>query len=452
MSLFSHYHNDLKTYKQNLAFNILQDNDVLGEYQLNQVAKQISSDELIQMKLKGPYVDASFIKRKITKQYLSDYFDKYEISVLLFDGNGKTLESADTTATTLQELRLQFDRPTTQTEHRELFLLKDPMRYNGKIYLKFIKVPISDVQTGTIALRLTLKRLLPNSVVPELLSDQKFDQPFRRDMLSYAIYDRSKLRYSEGDYDYATNFNKRLLRRQDFYQQGLAQDNYHHYGVRNENGQILIITTEKYGSREVLSNFSFLFLVFICGAILCGVLYLLIQRRRIRTFSPNFSTKIQIFLNFGILIPMLLVSIATAGLVTASYKKDLMQRYEQRGETIQQHLSQKLTKRLLQRPHQLQQSIAEIASISETDINLYDRNGKLLVTSQPLIFETGLLSKLVNPLAFAAISERQALRVLLEEQTGSLSFNAVYLPLRDDNNPTELTGFIGIPFLTQRRS
>ncbi|WP_266204464.1 sensor histidine kinase [Pontibacter kalidii] len=448
---YAHYHNDLKTYKQNLAFNIMQDNDVLGEYQLNQVAAQIASDELIKMKMMGPYVDASFIKRKITRQYLSDYFDKYEISIMLFDGQGRTLEAVDTTVATLQELRRQYDRPQTRTEHKELFLLKDPARFNARTYLKLIRVPISSVQQGTIALQLTLKRLLPNSVVPELLVEQKQNQPFRLDMLSYAIYSGNKLRYSEGEYDYATNFDFSLLRRPELYRQGLPQDDSHHYGVQGNNGQTLIITTDKYGGREVLSNFSFLFLVFIGGLLFCGLLYLLLQRHRLREFSPNFSTKIQLFLNFGILLPMLLVSIATASLVTGSYKKDLMIRYEQRGEAIQEHLSQQLSRRLLQRQRQLQRSINEIAAIAEADVNIYNRNGQLLVTSQPLIFEAGLLSKLVNPEAFAAIAERQALRVLLEEQAGNLSFNSIYLPLRDEEHPAELAGFIGIPFFDSER-
>lgn len=451
LSLYSHYHNDLKTYKQNLAFNILQDNDVLGEYQLSQLADEIAADELIQAKMMGPYVDESFIKRKITKQYLTDYFDKYEIKVLLFDGNGNSLESADTTASSLQELKSIFDKPRNLTEHKDLFLLKDPTRYNARVYLKLIRIPIGNLQTGTIGLQLILKKLLPNSVVPELITDQTYDQPFRRDMLSYAIYEQSQLRYSEGEYDYAINFNKELLKRPEFFRQGLTQQNFHHFGIQAENGKTLIITTEKYGGREVLSNFSYLFLIFVGGMAGCGLFYLFLQRHRLREFSPNFSTKIQLFLNFGILLPMLLVSIATAGLVTASYKKDLMQTYEQRGEAIQEHLSKQLSRRLLQRRARLQQTISEIASISESDINLYDRNGELLVTSQPLIFEAGLLSELVNPYAFAAISERQALRVLLEEQAGNLKFNSVYLPLRDEDNPSELAGFIGIPFFDSEK-
>ncbi|WP_246000906.1 sensor histidine kinase [Pontibacter diazotrophicus] len=447
LALYSHYHSELKLYKQEFAYNMLQDNDVLGEYLLvEEVSDRVASDEMIQMQLISPYVDVSFIKRKITKQYLPSHFNKYEVSVMLFDSQGNALESADTAATSLRELRARFDTPQSQTEHEDLFLLKEPTRADARVYLKLIKVPIQNFHVGTIALQLTLKKLQPNSLVPKLLVDQRYTQPFRRDMLSYAYYSDNKLLYSEGDYDYATNFDRRLLRRQELYKQGANQNDFHHFGVRSANGQTLVISTEQYGAQEILSNFSFLFLVFVAGLVLGGLVYLLLQRHRLQEFSPNFSTKIQIFLNFGILLPLLMVSIATAGLVTASYKKDLMETYEQRGEAVQEALSRQLSDRTLQNRRRLEGLITEIAAISKTDINLYNRNGKLLVTSQPLIFEAGLLSKLVNPRAFAAISERQALRVLLEEQTASLSFNVVYLPLQDEDSPGELAGFIGIPF------
>ncbi|MBF9253871.1 HAMP domain-containing histidine kinase [Pontibacter sp. 172403-2] len=448
-ALYNHYQSELKMYKQDFAYKLLKDNDVLGEYLIEHVADSIAADALIQMKMMGPYVDADFIKRKITRQYLRNYFDKYETSVLLFDSRGRTLESADTTAATLQELRRKYDNPQTRTERHNLFLIKDPTRLNARIYLKLIEVPINNVQKGTIVLQLTLKKLLPNSVVPELLVDHQDNEPYWMDMLSYAIYDGTKLRYSEGEYDYATNFNRKLVTKPELFQQGTSEGGYHHLGVRGENGQTLIITTEKYGGREVLSNFSFLFLVFVAGLIGCGFLYLLLQHRRIQEFSPNFSTKIQIFLNFGILLPLLLVSITTAGLVTASYKKDLMNTYEQRGEAIQENLGKLLDGKL--EKDELKEKVEEVASISEADINLYDPNGRLQITSQPLIFEAGLLSKLINPEAFAALSERQALRVLLEEQAGNLRFNAVYLPLRSERNPGELEGFIGIPFFDSEK-
>ncbi|MBC5993366.1 GHKL domain-containing protein [Pontibacter sp. SD6] len=450
-ALFDHYQDEVKIYKQQFASNLLQDNDVLGEYLLEEVSGKISKDVLIQSKLKGPYIDAGFIKRKISKQYLQEYFDKYETDVLLFDSEGQTLETADTTAATLQELLQKYNTPETQTERANLFLVKDPSRYNARTYYKVITVPLSENLKGTIVLQLNLKRLLPHSLVPELLSGQKYDQPFRIDMLSYAIYENNKLSYSEGEYDYATHFDAVHISHSEFYHDGHNQGDYHHFGVPAGKDKVLVVTNEKYSASEILSNFSFLFLIFVAGCVFLVLLGLLFRRRYVREFRPNFSTKIQVFLNFGILLPLLLVSIAIASLVTASYKKDLMTTYEQRGKAIQENLNELIGTGIMDSRSELQQRISEIASISETDINLYDRNGQLITTSQPLIFETGLLSKLVNPHAYAAISERQALRVLVNEQTGSLTFNAVYLPLRVNNDPAMLSGFVGIPFFDSEK-
>jgi two-component system, NtrC family, nitrogen regulation sensor histidine kinase NtrY len=451
-SLYTHFQSELLAYKQKFAYDLMQSNDVLAEYLLEEdVAVRISEDLLIQSKMKGPYVDVLFIRRKIARQFLRDYFDKYEANILLFDNEGRSLESADTTATTLQELRKKYATPGNRTEYQDLYLINDPARPHTRFYLKLIQVPLGHNQHGTIVLQLSLKQLLPNSVVPELLSTQKNEQPFRGDILSYAIYDKDRLTYSEGDFDYATNFRRGLLKRSELYRQGTTEAGYHHVGVQTEAGPVVIITTSEYGAKEILSNFSFLFLIFTGGLIVLGLLYVLLRREQLREFKPNFSTKIQLFLNFGILLPLLLVSIATAGLVTASYRKDLMYSYEKKGEAIQDNLSRQATPDLLRDRSRLLRRVTSIAALSEADVSLYDRNGRMLVTSQPLIFESGLLSKLVNPNAFAAISERQALRVLLDEQAGNLRFNALYLPLRQDNDPEKLLGFIGIPFFDSER-
>ncbi|WP_250427393.1 ATP-binding protein [Pontibacter ruber] len=450
-SLFVHYQNELKVYKQKFAFSLLQENDVYGEYLLDEVAKKISVDELIQAKMRGPYVDALFIKQKIVRQYLHNYFDKYDTNVLLFDSEGRSLESADTTAATLQDLRMKYDTPKTRTERKNLFLVKDPVRYNERTYLKLIDVPVSKHMKGTVVLQLSLKRLQPNSLVPELLTEEGSSQPLRTDRLSYAIYQNNKLVFNEGDFDYASNFDKALLENEELFQQGLTQGGFHHLGVLDDNGELLVITTEQYGGREILSNFSFLFLVITTGFILLAVLVLLLERHRLKQFRPNFSTKIQLFLNFGILLPLLLVSITTASLVTSSYKKDLLRSYEQRGKAIQESLGRQITPELLQDKERLLRRVKEIAAIAEADINLYNRNGMLLATSQPLLFDAGLLSQLVNPKAFATISERQALRALLSEQTGNLIFNTLYLPLHQGNDSGKLTGYLGIPFFDSEK-
>src|SRR5690606_30523194 len=101
------------------------------------------------------------IKRKISRQFLPDYFDKYEANILLFDSQGRTLESADTTAATLDELRKKYGTLANRTEYENLYLVNDPARPHTRFYLKLIEVPLGSQLYGTIVLQLSLKELLP---------------------------------------------------------------------------------------------------------------------------------------------------------------------------------------------------------------------------------------------------------------------------------------------------
>jgi nitrogen fixation/metabolism regulation signal transduction histidine kinase len=82
---------------------------------------------------------------------------------------------------------------------------------------------------------------------------------------------------------------------------------------------------------------------------------------------------------------------------------------------------------------------------------VYDAQGRLITSSQPLIFEAGLLSRLINPEAYADIRENHAGRIFLKERTGNISFNALYLPLPSIHQKGAVDGFIGIPFFDSEK-
>jgi two-component system, NtrC family, nitrogen regulation sensor histidine kinase NtrY len=78
----------------------------------------------------------------------------------------------------------------------------------------------------------------------------------------------------------------------------------------------------------------------------------------------------------------------------------------------------------------------------------------LLVSSQPLIFEAGLLGPLLNPQALVDLRERGLSRALLTERAGSLSFSSLYLPVRAtsvDGPAGPVLGYVGIPFFDSQK-
>ncbi|GAA4347024.1 HAMP domain-containing sensor histidine kinase [Hymenobacter saemangeumensis] len=435
LALYAHFEQQLLLDKQRLAGNLLVDNDLQGEFLLGERIRQISADPFIRRSLSGAFGRPEAVRRRVARQYLGDYFDKYESTITVYDAAGQPLAAPAGTAP-LTDALARLRQNATQTDQPGVYLLRSSNSFSSRRYVALAAAGGPQdggmgPALGTVLVELTLKKLTSYSVLPELLVDQKFFQPGLATQLSYAGYDHGRLVYSEGDFDYANRLPAARLAEPRLYTDGLVLGGFHHLAVRGSQERTAVVTTATYSLADWLANFSFQFLLAAFFWLLLGGLYVLLRGRAALRFRLNFSTRIQLLLNVGIVVPLLVVSVATASQLIASYQRDLAHTYERRGQLAleslrrQQHLMADTTARMT-----LARLTRNVAALTETDLNLYDAHGELLASSQPLIFEAGLLGPLLNPQAVAALGERGRPRALLTEQAGSLSFNALYLPVR----------------------
>ena len=433
LALYAHFDKQLLVDKQRLASNMLIDNDFQGEYLLSEQMRKIAADPFVRRALTAAFSNPDAVRERIARQYLSDYFDKYESSITLYDAPGDAVGAAPGTPR-LQLARAATARTATPTGQAGVFLMQSANPFGSRRYVAYITVPGQRVNgiglpLGAVRVELALKKLTSYSVLPELLVDQKFFEPGLATELSYAGYNHGQLVYSEGDFDYANRLPASLLADPRLYATGLTRKGYQHFGVHGSLDRTVVVTTATYSPGDWLANFSFQFLLSAVFWLLLGVVGLLVRDRALPRL--NFSTRIQLLLNVGIVVPLLVVSLATASQLIASYKRDLTRTYERRGQLAleslrrQRHLLSDSTARPT-----LTALAKNVAALTETDLNLYDAHGELLASSQPLIFDAGLLGPLLNPQAMVALSERNRPRALLTERAGSLSFNSLYLPVR----------------------
>ncbi|MGI4739417.1 MAG: ATP-binding protein [Janthinobacterium lividum] len=461
-ALYGQFERQLLLDKQRLASNLLVDNDLQGEFLLGQRLRQLGSDPVIARLLTNKPVRIEAVRRRIERQYLRQYFDKYEESVDLFDPQGQPVGGEVDDSLTFNQTRAQLGHTATPTDQPGVYLLKSDNSFSSRRYVAVVPVTLPvpgsngpPTPAGTILLTLSLKQLASYSVLPELLVDQKFFQPGLATDLSYAGYAKGRLVYSEGDFDYANLLPTPLLYNQQIYEEGLVISDFHHLAMRDASGRrIVVVTTATYSLADWFSNFSFQLMLNVLVWLLAGGAYVL-RRRGGWGVRFNFSARIQLLLNLGILIPLLVVSIATASQVISGYRRDLRRTYERRG-----HIA---LESLLRRRDQLSDTTARpvltalarnVAALTETDLNLYDARGELLVSSQPLIFEAGLLGPLLNPQAIVDLRERGLSRTLLTERAGTLSFSSLYLPVRAasvDGPAGPVLGYVGIPFFDSQK-
>ncbi|WP_051359873.1 sensor histidine kinase [Adhaeribacter aquaticus] len=446
VAIYEHYLHDLLDYKQKFGSDLIVDRDIQGEYLIEDIVPEIQKDKIIKSKISDPVNEREFIEQKIIRYYLRDYFDRYETTVKFFNA-GDSLANQSGVSYSLNDYKKSYLRNAIKTERKNLYLIKDEKQPYSRKYIQFFNLTGNYGNIVTVVLEMNLKKLMPNSVIPELLVDQKFLQPLYSRSLSYAIYVKHVIQYNEGNFEYVHYLDKKDLQDQALYTKGIRVQGYHHLGVSNGGEKVIVISTSQYSLLDVASNFSFLFLIHTFIFLVYMLAFLLLQGGLKMALNTNFSTKIQLFLNFGILIPLVIVSIATASLVTASYKKDLQDTYEKRGKLVQENILHSWSWATHETNKEaLREEVGAIADLSEADINVYNKDGNLITSSQPLIFEAGLLSRLMNPEALADIKENNAQRILLKEHTGNISFNTLYLPLPSVHQNGGVDGFVGIPF------
>ncbi len=440
------FENTMDTYnKKEFASKLLVENDKLAEFLLHDVSKKIKEDAMIQTRMMA-FSANDLIVQKIKKYYLSDYFEKYDVNVLLFNGNGEPL-NADIG---FDSLFMRFDSTKYKTEYVDLFFVAD-VANNIKRYLQFTEIYRQDIMVGKVLIDLKLKKIIPNSVYPSLFVDKKFAAYNEDTRYSYAIYRNSEQLYTFGDFSYVPNFLK-------YFESGKTiiktkdednDKNYRHFLLKGE-GKSVFVSSETYPFKSIISNFSFLFIVLLLYNLALAIIYSLAFRRI--NWNLNFSARIQIYINLAFFLPLVFVSILVVSILNSVNIEETRKNYIEKAENVSINLGaslENLRKGYINR-EKLLNPLVEVAKLTQTDINVFTKTGRLLVASQPFIYENSFLSELINPQALAKIIEQKQNKVMLTESIGSLEYNSVYVGVKSYETG-EILGIIGIPFFESQR-
>ena len=71
--------------------------------------------------------------------------------------------------------------------------------------------------------------------------------------------------------------------------------------------------------------------------------------------------------------------------------------------------------------------LKRLAQLFGSDISLFNKQGALYATSQPAIYEQGLVSKFMNPLAYASFIKSIRANYTQKENIGSLKYLSAYI-------------------------
>jgi two-component system, NtrC family, nitrogen regulation sensor histidine kinase NtrY len=222
--------------------------------------------------------------------------------------------------------------------------------------------------------------------------------------------------------------------------------------VCKEGAYTVLLGRELSGILKPLSLFSYLFAMLVTAIILLMLL---------NSFYPVFPSTIRLTLSGQLtlrnkiqiaVLALIIASFIFVGLVTVIYfnnssHQNDKERLINKAISVQFDAQNKLTEINPDQPEtkKIHEIVVHLSQIHQTDINLFDRSGKLLYSSDYEVFKNKLAAPYMNPTAWRTLLDLGSQMYINDrEKLGDLTYKAAFLPiLRDGAAPV---AFISLPY------
>ncbi len=418
---------DKATYERSIvAEHLLYQRDPKSEFLIHQVSTQISENGFIERMYKQPGVySKKLIVQKVYYSYLTTYFDQFNGQVGVYTAQGDALFGSYTNLTALREY---LKDGWYETGYQEQYFKKRLGSDNSK-YVQIIPIRSNGVLLGFVSLELEKKNLEGRKILPALIGG---NYEKLKDKYDYALFNDDNLTYSVGKFDYTKEgIHDRLIDSVSLHNEW-SSSGYKHYLTTNEKGGAVIVSYKSSHLKFLFDNFSLHFLTLIVITfffVLGRYIYFYFRSKRV-----SYTAKIQMYLNLAFFVPLIIVSLTVISVTNSNFEKETRVNFERKSKHLAAIVYDKLS--TTQTSRDFKKEFKEVAHFSQTDLSVFSQNGKLMMASQPLIYEAGLLSKWINPKAIEEINAKQK-AVLISEEIGGFEYQAIYIALFDQE-----TGFL----------
>ncbi|MDR1130317.1 MAG: GHKL domain-containing protein [Prevotellaceae bacterium] len=403
-----------------LAKGLVSESDPAAEVLLKDVEKHISADPYIKRILFSGLYHNTDLHGFLTEKYFRGHFQRYELIYHICRPGMKLYIEEENRAENCIDFFTREKNRSTPLSGSSHFQFMD--NYRGRIhYLGDFRF-VDGRDTVFLYLELYSERASESSVgYPELLRFESGGMDYEAAGYSYARYSGGKRVGKLGSYDYG--FELAPDCREGFYE----KDGYSHYLFKTEYGEAVILGYPKSGFSGMVSIFSYSFVIFI--VILFILFSLAGLKPEMSTNRNSYRWKITLVILAGIIGALTILTIAMlAYVINQSEKKNLDAIHSKMQSTIIE-LDQSLfdTERIVNDMHgSLESTLIVLSNAFNTDLNMYDMAGNLLVSSRNEIFDRKLIGKKMNREALHALSAEKQSKFIHTERIGTISYFSSY--------------------------
>ena len=412
--------------------------DHVAEYLIKEQEDKIAADQTIRTIIISGINVSERLKSVLNHKYFSGYLSKFELNAQAFDEKSRSDSEVD----------LEYYRNIAQKGipiyRNKLFFLDNES--NGSYYLAILPLNEND-QKHTLVLSMTARFLHSTKGFPELFISNNFEDNSPTEEYSLARYSGQSLIYEYGNYVYPLT-GKEFPKSNDEYT--FYKSNGFSHLINSINGNSFIVVSKLEGNvLGVLTLFSWMFTFM---SILSFIIFIF---SGILGIGPkwqwNLTRRVQVSVIFLIVLTFVLVGTGTVYNIKSKYVNDQHKIISDQANALWFMVSKNLFSfpdNEIRDTSGIYKQLERLVSNTNIDFNLYNGNGKLIYSSQPEIFDKGIISKRINPVAYFVIREKGLTQFIHPENAGLLDYISAYAPFTDHSG--NIIAFLNLPYFEKQ--
>ena len=441
--------------RKHFAENLANKADPSGPVIMNIILTDFRNEYLsdIFYKFKNP-VQNKILKDSLVNENFSGYLNKFDTKIYTFNADEAPLYNED--STNFNSLNAVIQTQGKSTGIPDLYYYD--VSYDRFNYIS--KKEITDTagnNQGYIFIVSKPKRYKSDALYPELFSIGNKNSIESSTIYAFAIYNNNQLSASYNDYPFTTNIDNNAFSYNEF--RTVHKNGYEELWYKANADKVIVIARQDRFFVESLTLFAYLFCCFLVITIFFNLAGQFLSDRKKRPDVKSFwqfTIRNQVH---GTIILISIFSFFVIGITTILFFID---RYHNNNReklsrtihvmenelrsTIDTIAVNNLQLKNLENvsPKKLEETINNVSTIHATDINLYDLNGDLKVSSVPLPYNKGIVSEKMDPVAWYHLSKLKDVQFFQEQEIGSLKYLSNYLPVRDESGREY--AYLNIPY------
>ena len=433
--------------------------DPASEHLMNTVLTDFRNEALAPLfgEFKNGYTN-KLLKDSLLNGNFTGYLNKYDTRIYTFDDREKPLYNQDSTNyNTLTTILKTQGKPTAIAN-----LYYYDVSYDRFTYIS--KIDVSDSANGRLGyvfILATPKKYKTDALYPELFLRGYNNSIENSPVYSYAVYNKLQLVYNHNDYAFPWQLTTAQVPKTDF--ESYRKKGYYELWYRAGADKVVIIAKEDNFFIESITLFSYLFCAFL---FVTGIFWFFnaVVRSRLQWgkmrihWQMSIRNQVHTTIIFISLLSFLVVGVATILFFINRYHNNNREKLSRTIHVMQNEVRNSVSDLIVfddvikiyddANKAKLEQTITRISEVHAVDVNIYDLDGNLKVSSLPLPYNKGIVSNKMDPMAYYHLRQLKEIQFFKEEAIGKLNYLSNYVPVIDETGKEY--AYLNIPYFTSQ--